>query len=296
MHERRNFLSRFALALVAFVGLALAVTAAPAQTTAGAAAKPAAKAAAKAARQPLTGTPTLVRIERSGVLRVGIAINAPFVMHDRQGQAIGYSVDLARQFAAAMGWKLELVETSLPNLFSGLRSNQYDMIVSGLSITPQRALGVLFSDPVGEFDIRVVANRDRLPAGGLAELKQLANPKVGALEGSLTADFARRALPANAVVSVATESAALADLLAGKLDAYVAEAPLPQVMAQVHDARLRLLDGAPLARTAHGIALRIDDTALLRVVDAWIVYEHASGWLAARHDYWFKGTGWAEQL
>lgn len=288
MSETRNTLSRVVLALAAFLGLALAFTAAPAQT--------AAKPAAKVARQPLTGTPSLARIERSGVLRVGIAINAPFVMHDKQGAAIGYSVDLARQLAEAMGWKLELVETSWPKLMSGLRSNQYDLVVSGLSITPQRARSALFSDPVGEFDVRVVALRDKLPSGGLAELQQLANAKVGVRQGALTLDYVRRALPAGAVVAVESESGALGDLLAGKLDAYVAETPLPQVMAEVHADKLRVLDGPPLARTAHGIALRLADTDLLRVVNAWIVYEHASGWLKARDDYWFSGMGWAAQL
>ena len=198
---------------------------------------------------------------------------------------------LARQLAAAMGWKLKLVETSWPNLMSGLLSNEYDAVISGLSITLQRARSVLFSDPVGEFDIRIVAHRGKLPTGGLAELQQLAQLKVGAHEGALTIDYARRALPANAIVTVGSESAALDDLLAGRLDAYIAETPLPQVMAEVHADKAQVLDGAPLARTAQGIAPRLEDTSLLRVVNAWIVYEHASGWLKARDDYGFKGTG-----
>lgn len=290
MLDTRTMLTRFVVAAAAAVGLALTPAFTPALAQAPAKPSP------KFSRQPLTGTPSLARIDKSGVLRVGVAINAPFVMHDKQGAPIGYSVDLARQLAAAMGWKLQLVETSWPNLMSGLRSNDYDAIISGLSITPQRARGVLFSDPVGTFDINVVAQRARLPGGGLAELKQLANPKVGARKGALTVEFARRALPAAAIVEVDSEQSALNDLLAGKLDAYIAEAPLPQAMADVHGDTLRVLEGAPLARTAHGIAVRLDDASLLRVIDAWIVHEQASGWLKARDDYWFKGKDWAGQL
>lgn len=88
----------------------------------------------------------------------------------------------------------------------------------------------------------------------------------------------------------------LARQLAGKLDACAAEAPLPQAMTAVHADKLRVLDGTPLARTAHGIALRLAGTDLLRVVNAWIVYAQASGGLAARDDDWFKGTAWAAQL
>jgi len=290
--------SRFVLAFAGALGFALASSHAPAQTPASSATAATAAATPKAAarHRSLTGVPTLANIRKSGVLRVGIAINAPFVMHDKEGKPIGYSVDLANRFAAAMGWKLQLVETSWPNLMSGLRSNEYDMVVSGLSITPQRALDLSFSDPVGEFDINVVANRAKFPSGGLAELGKLAKAKVGARNGELTMDYARGAMPADAIVGVDSEGDALRDLLDGKLDAYVAEAPLPQVMAQVHADQLRVLDGAPLARTAHGIAARLGDAGLLRVVNAWIVQERASGWLQARDDYWFKGTSWGTQL
>lgn len=248
------------------------------------------------ARLPLTGMPTLAKIRQSGVLRVGIALNAPFVMHDKEGQPIGYSVDLARRLAASMGWKLKLVETSWPNLMSGLRSNEYDVVISGVSITPQRALWARFSHPVGEFDVDVVANRGKFPSGGIAALGKLAGARIGAREGELTVDYARDAFPGRTVVAVASESTGLADVVSGKLDAYVAEAPLPQVAAAVHPDTLRVLDGAPLARTAHGIAVRVGDHGLLRVINAWIVYERASGWLQARAAYWFQGTGWATQL
>lgn len=286
----------FAVALMALLGLAFAFADAQAQAQArDTQATPATK-AARAGRLSLTGVPTLAQIDKSGVLRVGVAINAPFVMHDKKGGTIGYSVDVARRLAAAMGWKLELVETSWPKLMSGLRSNEYDMVISGVSITPQRARHALFSDSLGNFDVSVVVSRGRLPEGGLAELRQLANARVGARAGQLTLDFARDALPADKVVAVDSEGAALADLLGGKLDAYVAEGPLPQVMAAAHADKLRVLDGAPLARTAHGIALRLDDASLLRIVNAWIVQERASGWLTARGDYWFKGTSWGSEL
>ncbi|MBS0556593.1 MAG: amino acid ABC transporter substrate-binding protein [Proteobacteria bacterium] len=293
-------LSRPILAIAAACAFVLAHAGAAEQAKVpDAAAAAAATAAAKPApprRLSLTGTPSLAKIEKSGSLRVGIALNAPFVMHDKQGQPIGYSVDLAHRFADAMGWKLQLVENSWPNLMSGLRANEYDLVISGLSITPQRARNVLFSDAVGSFNIEVVANRDKFPKGGLAELRALANAKVGARKGVLTLDYARDALGSDAVVAVDSESAALADLLDGKLVAYVAESPLPEVMAQAHADKLRVLDGAPLARTAHGVAARLDDASLMRVVNAWIVFEQASGWLKQRDDYWFKGTAWAGEL
>lgn len=251
---------------------------------------------AKAGHRPLTGTSTLTAIERSGVLRVGVAVNAPFVMHDKDGQPIGYSIDLARRFAAAMGWKLQVVEASWPNLTTGLRTNDYDVVISGLSVTPQRARFVQFTDPVGEFDIGVVVNRSKFAHGGLADLRKLAHAKVGVRKGELTVDFARVALPEADIVELDNENTAVADLGSGKLDAYVAEAPLPQVLEKVHPDKLRALGNEPIARTAHALAVRPNETGMLRVLNAWITYERASGWLKSRNDYWFNGTAWATEL
>lgn len=291
---------KFLIGLLLALGLSLGATPAMAQTPAPS------KDAAAAARTPdgpraakrhsLTGAPTMARIERTGVLRVGIAINAPWVMHDKQGQPMGYSIEVAERFAKAMGWKLQLVETSWAKLLAGLRSNDYDVVISGVSVTPQRARFVQFSDPVGEFDVDVVVNRSALQSGGLAELGKLPQAKVGALAGTVSADFARSGVPAAQFVEFDDENTAIGALREGKIAAYVAEAPLPLALARTYPEQLRMPDGAPLARTAHALALRVDDAGLLRVLNAWITFERSSGWLQARSAYWFDGTEWGSRL
>ena len=76
-------------------------------------AAPAAATQGKRAKiEPLTGEDALSRIDARGTLRVGVAVNAPWVMHDKNGELAGFSVDVAKKLAADMGWKLELVTTS----------------------------------------------------------------------------------------------------------------------------------------------------------------------------------------
>lgn len=290
-----RFLIGLLLALGCSLGAAPAIAQTPPPSKNAAAATPS-EAPRAAKRRSLTGAPTLARIERSGVLRVGVAINAPWVMHDKQDQLMGYSIEVAERIAKAMGWKLQLVETSWTRLLNGLRSNDYDVVIAGVSVTPQRARFVQFSDPIGEFDVDVVVHRTSLPGGGLAELGKLPQAKVAALAGTVSADFARRGLPGAQLVEVDDQNAAIAALREGKLAAYVAEAPLPLALARTYPEQLRLLDGAPLARTAHALALRVDDAGLLRVLNAWITFERTSGWLQARSAYWFEGTEWGARL
>jgi polar amino acid transport system substrate-binding protein len=245
---------------------------------------------------PLEGEPTLKKIEASQLLRVGVAVNPPWVVHNGKGELTGYSVDIAHKIAASMGWKLELVPTSWGHLLPDLRTDKFDVIITGMSITPLRARAVAFTLPVGEFDIDAVVNRSKFGTATLADLRKQPHLKVAAHKGELTADLARTALPNADVSEVENEYAAIADVSSGKLDAYIAEAPLPHVLEKIYPDQLRALDTEPLARTAHGFAVRVNDTGLLRVLNAFIVFEQASGWLKERSTYWFEDTGWAAEL
>ncbi len=245
---------------------------------------------------PIDGVSALSSIDARHTLRVGVALNAPWVMHDKQGALFGYSIDVARKLASDMGWKLELVETSWLRLFDDLRTDRFDVAISGISITPQRARHVAFSQPTGEFAVSLVANRARLGKQGMAGLKTEAQRRIAVRKGTLTAELAKAALPAAQWVEFEDDHQAIEDLRDGKFDALVAEAPLPELLAQAFPKALQVSDQGEIARTAHGIVLRRGDGDLRDVLDAWVVQTRASGWLKARADYWFGQPGWLDQL
>ena len=83
---------------------------------------------------------TLATVQKNGVLRVGVAINAPWVLRDKDGQWIGLEIDFIRQLTKDMHWKLELVPTTWASAIGDLRDGHFDLLASGLSVTPQRTL------------------------------------------------------------------------------------------------------------------------------------------------------------
>ncbi|MFD2235342.1 ABC transporter permease subunit [Phaeospirillum tilakii] len=90
------------------------------------------------------------------VLRVGTApvVALPFVAV-ANGRYIGFDMELVARFAALEGRRLEIVPLEFTSLIAALAAGKIDMIVSNLSITPERALRVDFSRPY--FDERTVA-------------------------------------------------------------------------------------------------------------------------------------------
>lgn len=260
-----------------------------------AAAPPLAAPAKRAKIEPLTGEDALSRIDARGTLRVGVAINAPWVMHDKNGDLVGFSVDVAKKLAADMGWKVELVPTSWPRLLLDLRTDHSDVVISGLSITPQRARLAHFTSAYGEHEIGLVVNRAKYPIGNVAAFAA-ANRRIGARAGTTTFDAAKLAFPNAEIVAVDDEAAAIEDLRAGRLDGLVGESPGPKLIASLYPDQLREPEGEPISRTAHGMAVRRGENDLADVLDAWIVQAKAGGWLKARADYWFEGTDWVGQL
>ena len=100
----------------------------------------------RAVKEP--AAPVIDRILKRGELVVGTSGNMPpFNMTTKQGELIGLDVDLSKYMAAAMGVKLRLVTMSFFELLPALEAGKVDMILSSITITPERNLKVAFVGP-----------------------------------------------------------------------------------------------------------------------------------------------------
>src|SRR5688572_23291059 len=74
---------------------------------------------------------------------------APFVFPVPQNPAAitGFEADLAKALAARMGRTSRFVQNQWDGLVPGLERGEYDVVINGLEITPERAERVSFSNP-----------------------------------------------------------------------------------------------------------------------------------------------------
>src|SRR5271170_7175492 len=107
---------------------------------------------------PRTTDDMLARIKKSGKLRVGITEIMPWATHDKDGKLMGFSVDVAKKLARDMGVEVEFHPEAFKYLIPDLLADKFDIIVSGFSIEPQRALLVNFSEPYNTTDVTLAAN------------------------------------------------------------------------------------------------------------------------------------------
>ena len=91
---------------------------------------------------PATGTsPRVDAIKKAGVLRVGVLSNPPWLLENTTGSGepwAGPAWLLAKEYAKTLGVRLQPVPVSHETKVPVLASNQVDLTISPLSVTPER--------------------------------------------------------------------------------------------------------------------------------------------------------------
>jgi polar amino acid transport system substrate-binding protein len=232
----------------------------------------------------------------SGAIKVGMSTFVPWAMRDKNGELIGYEIEVAKQLAADMGVKAEFVPTAWDGIIPALLTGKFDLIIGGMSITPERNLTVNFTLPYANSGIQMVANKSL--AAGFKTLADFDKPEVilAVRRGATPATAAKRLMPKATLRQFDEDALALQEVLNGKAHTFVTSTPTPAFEALKHPDTLFLPLPEPFVQGAEGFALRKGDPDALNFFNNWILLRQQDGWLKERHDYWFKTRDWATQV
>lgn len=231
-----------------------------------------------------------------GTLRVGMSSFVPWAMQDKTGKYVGFEVDVATRLAADLGLKLELVPTRWSGIVPALLTGKFDLIVGGLSVTPERCLKVNFSIPYDYTGIEAVAHK--VSAGTRSRLADFNDPAVvvAVRTGSTPVSAAKMLLPKATLRQFDDEAPAVQEVLSGRAQLFLTSAPLGTFEALRSPDKLSRLNDALIMPQPIGMALRKGDVDSLNTLDSWIRMVEAEGWLKARKAYWFEGKEWEALL
>jgi polar amino acid transport system substrate-binding protein len=226
------------------------------------------------------------------VLRVGVALSEPTVMHDADGKLVGFSIDAARRLADDLGVAVEFVETSWSGIIPDLLSREFDLIMSGLWVTVPRALVINFTTPTAVEGIHVIASR--AAAARLKSPADLDRPgtKIVVYAGTLQERLAARRFPNATLVKVSGDADHLAPVLAGEADAALVPTFAPQVIVRAAPDRLAAPFAQPLSSASAAIGVRKGDPDFLNFLDSWLAVQRDEGWLDERTSFWADPTNW----
>ena len=132
-----------------------------------------------------------------GVLRVGTAGDyMPMSYLDPEtGDYVGFDAELAEDLAAALGVKVQYIETSWPTLMEDTLAGKFDLAVCGITITEARKEQALMSEGYLGNGKTVLCRAE--DAARYTSLEAINRPEVRVMEnpGGLNEKFARENLP-----------------------------------------------------------------------------------------------------
>lgn len=235
-------------------------------------------------------------IRRRGELRVGMQVGyVPFQMQGPKGSLVGFDVDCAEAVARALGVGLRIVRLSWEELLPALIEAKADVVMSGMTITSERNIEVVFTAPVLDTGRMFLVHRKN--AERFTRLKDLdrANVFVVTRNGGLGTLRLNEAIPKAGVREFADQAAALAEVIQGRAQAYIDEEFIIRMEAAK---RSDLLVGAFAALTYEPIAwaIRPGDPHWLNWLDNFIRMMHKDGTLENlrkkwMHDYYLDVVG-----
>ncbi|MGB3501619.1 MAG: transporter substrate-binding domain-containing protein [Mesorhizobium sp.] len=131
---------------------------------------------------------SLEAIKAAGKIRIGMQVDfPPYGILNTSGQPDGYDADVAKLFAERLGVEAEIVPVTGPNRIPNLLTGRLDALIASLSMTPDRAKQVRFSNPYALVETVIFGRKD-LPVKSLADLAgvSVAVPRASAQDVSLT--------------------------------------------------------------------------------------------------------------
>ncbi|WP_030155935.1 transporter substrate-binding domain-containing protein [Glycomyces sp. NRRL B-16210] len=215
-----------------------------------------------------------------------VCTNIPFEPFEfqRDGEYVGFDIDLMHQLAERLDQTVEVVEIDFDSISSGsaLNAGTCDIAAAGLSITEERQAAMGMSQAYYRADQALVVAAD----ADAASLDDLDGLRVAVQSGSTGESFAKDNAAEYGYEVVAFESMGdiASALTAGTVDASIADlATWSHMVESATD--LRLVQTIE-TEEHYGFAVQKDDTELLDEVNAMLDAAFEDGTYAELYEEW----------
>ena len=230
---------------------------------------------------PLFAQSALERVRAAGRLRIGIDATYPPFGIAEGGDFSGFDVDIGRAIARELRVEPELVNASFDGVFPALQNGNFDLVISAVTITPERSQTLLFSDPYIAAGQQIVVRGDSTIGGP----DQLAGRTVG-VQINTTAQFSMEKRQGVNIAKYNTIDLALLDLQNGRVDAVASDGPVLRYMVRMSFPGLKTV-GAEYTDEQFGVVLARGSDDLRRAVNAALWRLQDSGEYAKIYAKWF---------
>lgn len=143
----------------------------------------------------------------------------PFETKDDAGEPAGVSVDLMKAFGEYVGREIKIEDTAWDGLIPALQTGNADLVISSMTIRPDREEEVDFSDPYANALLAVLVSKNA-DAETIEDLNK-AGKKLAVKSGSTGHLYAESNLTEAELIVLPDESACVTEVAQGSADGFI---------------------------------------------------------------------------
>ena len=197
--------------------------------------------------------------------------NAPFSTLEKSGNYSGIDIDLSRSLAEALDVRVEYIRTSWPTVMTDLHGNMFDIGMSGVVFSIERARSAAFSEPhvltQKSYLIRAT-DKQRFSSNADIDVKGV---RVGTNNGGTNEKFLREHIKHATVSTVQGrnfEEQLTRQLRNNELDAWLVDTPPGLVLTRL-ETDLYVME-EPALPIRYAFLLHQGDLTFLNFVNLWL--------------------------
>jgi Na+/H+-dicarboxylate symporter len=232
----------------------------------------------------------LDRVRERGILRVGyFEESLPYVYTNGQGNLVGFDVDMALQLASDLGVRLEMAPADHGVLDGGLDGASFDMLMSGVAMTAERAMKVLFTNPyLDETLAFLVLDHRRSEFATWDAIKSRPHLRIGVLPEPYYLKKIHAELPEASVVIV-ENSAQIFEPQSPALDAIALTAERGSAFTLLHPQYSVIVPKPRPLKVPLAYAVAGRDQELASVLNTWLELKRKDGTIDELFAHWILG-------
>jgi polar amino acid transport system substrate-binding protein len=258
-----------------------------------------------------TSGKTTQNVGSEKTLKMGLSADYPPFEFKKNGEVVGFDVDVAQAVARELGYTLSIQDMDFSSIIPSLQSGQIDFAMAGMTVTEERKKNMEFSDTYFTSSFALIVPRSdantgvntNTGAGGNANagvvskdlsktLADLSGKKIGVQLGTTMEKFAKEKAkqdPSIQVVSLGKYPLLIEELKSGRLQGVVSEDVQAAAFVQANP----VLTYLALASTGDGYAIAFQkdkgielknsfNQTLKKLQDSGVLDQIRSKWLGTQ--------------
>ncbi len=158
-------------------------------------------------------------------LRVGVSPDYPPLAYRQEGRVVGMEADHILALERILNRGMRVVEMPFEKLIPALLAKEIDVIMSGMSVTVERATQVAFVEPYMEIGQMAIVHRDKVARFAQPWSVYREGVRIGVEPGTTGAQFAERELDSAELKFFVDPDAAFDGLRRDEIDLFIHDAP-----------------------------------------------------------------------